>query len=186
VLKCSPGRRCSGRRLRGGGLDLVLGAGGELGGQVAYAALCEVLDGAAVGADEVVVVAAAAYPVAGRAVVEEDAADEVDLEQQFDRAEDGCPADVGQAARDVLDGEGGVACGYGGNHRQAGRSEAIAHLLHAAEGALQVRHQFKDTPCPAPSSVRPASDPGPGAGWPALLRSDDPAAKLAEYSFSGS
>src|SRR3990172_4517839 len=86
-------------------LDLVLGGGRQLPDKVAYDALIEVLDVAAGDADQVMVVAAAAHPVVEAAVLQEDAANDVNLQEETHGAENRRAAYTASLMDDVVHGE---------------------------------------------------------------------------------
>jgi hypothetical protein len=106
--------------------DLVAGGFGEIAHEVGDSALVEVFDGAAVGADEVVVVPALGEAVVEAAVLEEDAADDSQLGQEADSAEDRRAAGAPAAVKEVVDGEVIALSEHGSDHGPAGGRHAVA------------------------------------------------------------
>jgi hypothetical protein len=82
--------------------DLVTGCVGNFPQDTRDCALIEVLHGATVGADEVVMVAPLRDHVTRAAVVQEDTTDDAELRQQSDRAEDGSAAGAAAARGQVF------------------------------------------------------------------------------------
>jgi hypothetical protein len=111
--------------------DFEAGRLRQVTGEVGDRALVEVLDAAAVGADEVVVVvvAAAGKAVVEAAVLEEDAADDADFGQQADRPEDGGAAGASAAVQQVVDRKAVSLGEYSCDHRPPRRRHAMSMRL---------------------------------------------------------
>ena len=114
--------------------DLVAGALGNARHQFLDVAGGEVADGAAVGADEVVVVVGGAEAIRGAAVVEDDLAHDVEVLEQPQRAEHGRPADARSRLDDVVGGEVVAEAKHCIQQRAPRGGEAVAT---AREGTFQ-------------------------------------------------
>ena len=96
---------------------------------------------AALAADQVVVVAAAAGAlVADASVLKGDAADDVELIEELDGAKDGRPPDVGKALAQLLDGEGPIRARNGLKNSAAGSGQAVARIFQTLRRALGGAH----------------------------------------------
>jgi hypothetical protein len=117
-------------------------AGGlrEVSGEVGDGALIEVFDAAAVRADEVVVVPALGEAVVEAAVLEEDAADDAEVCEEADGAEDGGAAGAPAAVEQVVYGEMVALREDGGDHGAAGGRDAVPLRLESKSNGFEFRH----------------------------------------------
>jgi hypothetical protein len=108
-------------------LDLVVRAAGECLRYSVYAAIGEVLHAAAAGANEVMVMLRRhPQPITRAPILEPDAADEVEVDEQSDGAEDSRPAGAGHKPLDFGDAEEVVAGEDGFDNGAASGGEAVA------------------------------------------------------------
>jgi hypothetical protein len=124
------------------GFDVVAGAGGDLVEEGLDVAGGEVVHGAALGANDVVVMSAAREAVLERAVIEDDLAESTDVLEQAERAEHGGAADAGRGGHERL---GGEVVTHGLHPREectAGGGDAVAAAGDVSFDGLEGDHEF--------------------------------------------
>jgi hypothetical protein len=120
--------------------DFEAGGVGEVAHEVGHSALVEVLDCAAVRADQVVVMPALGEAVVEAAVLEEDAADDAKLSEKANRSEDGGAAGAAAAVKEIVDGEAVTLGEDRGDHCPPGGGYAMAARFELKCNRFEVRH----------------------------------------------
>jgi hypothetical protein len=122
-------------------LDVVIGSGGEIVDQVAYGAVLQVADVAAGDTDQVVVVTVAkADAVAQGAILQQHAAEDVEVCEEAHGAEDGGAADVVSGTQDVVDGEVAALGEHGSDNDDAGGGDPVIEGLESTGEGIQFGH----------------------------------------------
>jgi hypothetical protein len=116
----------------------------ELTDEIGDGTLIEIAHAAATGADEVVVMLSPlGDTVVKAAVVEEDTADDAEVREQANGAEDRRATGTAAAVEKIVDAEVAGLLKGGGDDRAAGRRDAVAARFELKIDGFEVRH---DTP----------------------------------------